>query len=80
MKLDSWDDIVTAMLRNSPILNLEKNILTTSGSLIFRGFQGPEVWKRLPSLISRWEQKVGSSILDPNIDMSYTYGSIILLL
>jgi hypothetical protein len=80
MKLDSWDDIVTSMLRNAPILHLEKRRLTTSASLIFRGFQGPEVWKRLPSLISRWEQKVGSSILDPNIDMSYTYGILILII
>lgn len=60
------------------MISLDKCRYTTSANLIFRGFQGPEVWKRLPSLITRWKQKIACPILDASIDMSYTYGTIYL--
>lgn len=77
--LDSWDDIVSNMLRNLPILNHNDHIssrICLSSHLILRGVQasGHTLWPRLSKLTERWQTKIGKSILEPTTDFSYIYG------
>jgi hypothetical protein len=71
--LDSWEDIMTELLRNIPY---DDNRSCFSSKLIIRGAQGPDIWKKLPKLTERWINKLGAAVstLEPDVELSYIYG------
>jgi hypothetical protein len=71
--LESWDDIMTELLRNIPH---DEHRACFSSKLIVRGAQGADIWKKLPKLTERWMNRIGGSFsnLEPDIELSYIYG------
>ncbi len=74
LEQESWDDIVTKVSRNIPVLNYDLKKWTLSSKLVLRGCQGVDFWDRLPRIQDRWQSRLGKYVSDPVIDISYLRG------
>ncbi|KAH6584972.1 hypothetical protein BASA60_000754 [Batrachochytrium salamandrivorans] len=73
---ERWDDLFTELNRNMCPTIPDQKRSCIGARLNVRGIQGPEFWKRWPSIQGRWLPKLGCILPDFCIDyqMSRIYG------
>ncbi|KAJ3346523.1 hypothetical protein HDU91_007015 [Kappamyces sp. JEL0680] len=71
---ESWDDLASNALRNTPIVEPDRKRTCLAAQLNIRGVQGSDLFPRLAKITARWQSKLGVPVLDPVVNLSHTYG------